>query len=294
MKWVWLRMLAKICAVTLLLTVAGLVFAQDYETLGKNLILDLLARRFEKVASQFNDSWAQIMPPIEVANLLNAVFLNAGAFQAITGTRSEKSQGYHVVRVTCRFARSTTEFTISFDSNNRVAVLTASSTEPSFDENTDAKADIKRAIDAAAADEIRVLICWGANDDDGSRLFLASRREPAITTPAFFSNEYRAVNVNVGHLDRNIELARSYGAMLKADALPALTVLDSVGAVIANTNAATLRSDANPSTIDAVRLAAFLKSHQAPAPDAVAQFDTALKQAQKEGKAIFLWFSAPW
>jgi hypothetical protein len=288
-------MLSSLRVVTFFLTAtASLVFAKDYETLGKNVVQDLLARRFEKVASQVNESWAKIMPPSEMAKFLNAVFLNSGAFQTFAGTRSEEEQGYHVVFVTCRFEKNIVEFTVSFDPKDRVAVITASPAKPSFDEKADARIAIKMAVDAAAADDIRVLIAWVSNDDKGSTLFLDSRRAPAVATPAFFSNEYRTVNVNVGHIDRNVELAKSYGAMLKADALPALTVLDSAGTVIANTNAGTLRPDANPSGIDPEKLAAFLESHQAPPPDAVAQFEASLKRAHKEGKTVFVWFSAPW
>ena len=102
------------------------------------------------------------------------------------------------------------------------------------------------------------------------------------------------MNVNVGHLDKNVDLAKSYGVTLKADGLPALTVLDAAGKVLANTDAVALRLDADPAGIDPVKLAAFLKSHQAPAPDAVAPFEAALKQAKREGKTVFVWFSAPW
>jgi len=111
---------------------------------------------------------------------------------------------------------------------------------------------------------------------------------------AFFSDEYKSVNVDVGHINKNIDLAKSYGVRLKADAFPALTVLDSAGMVIANTNASSLRPDADPTGIDALKVAAFLKSHQAPAPDAVAPFEVALKQAKQQGKIVFVWFSAPW
>jgi hypothetical protein len=163
-----------------------------------------------------------------------------------------------------------------------------------FNEKTDAKAAIKSAVDAAATDGIRVLITWGTNDDNGSTLFLASKQAPAVSKLAFFSDEYKTVNVNIGHMDKNINLAKSYGAKLKADALPALTVLDSAGVVIANTNAFALRPNDDPAGIDAVKVAAFLKSHQAPAPDAVAPFEAALKQAKTEGKTVFVWFSAPW
>ncbi len=165
---------------------------------------------------------------------------------------------------------------------------------PPFDEKADAKAAIKTALEAVAADGIRVLIIWGANDDTGSTQLMAARRSPAISQPAFLSDEYRAVNVNVGHLDRNVDLARSYGVTPKADAIPALTVLDAAGKVLANTTAAALRPDRDPAGIDPEKLAAFLKSHQAPAPDAVAPFEAALKQAKIEGKTVFVWFSAPW
>ncbi len=165
---------------------------------------------------------------------------------------------------------------------------------PPFDEKADAKSAIKAAVTSAAIDDIRVLVAWGANDDNGSTQFIAARRSPAITQPGFFSDEYKIVNVNVGHLDRNVDLAKSYRVGLRADALPALTVLDSTGKVLANTDAATLRPDADPAGIDPAKLAAFLKSHQAPAPDALALYEAALKQAKKEGKMVFVRFAAPW
>ena len=165
---------------------------------------------------------------------------------------------------------------------------------PPFDEKADAKAAIEAAVHAAATDDIRVLVAWGANDDPGSTAFIAARRSPLITQPAFFSDEYKIVNVNVGHLDRNVELAGSYGVALKSDALPALTVLDAQGEIVANTNAAALRPEDNPAGIDPQKIAAFLKSNQAPAPDAVAPFEAAVEQARQQGKTVFVWFSAPW
>jgi hypothetical protein len=165
---------------------------------------------------------------------------------------------------------------------------------PPFSENADPKDAIRKALEAAAADSIRVLIVWGADDDKGSAQFLAARGAPAIAQPRFFSDEYRTVYLNVGRLDKNIELAKGYGAKLTAEALPALTVLDADGKVIADTNATALRPDADLHGIDPVKLGAFLKSHQAPAPDAVAPFEAALKQAKSQGKIVLVWFSAPW
>ena len=167
---------------------------------------------------------------------------------------------------------------------------------PLYDEKADAKAAIEAAVRAAATDGIRVLINWGANDDSGSKKFADARKAPEIiqATPSFFSDEYKIVNVDVGHLDKNLDVARTYGVKLSAGALPALTILDTTGKVIANTTAAALRPEGDSEGIAAPKLAAFLKQHQAPAPDAVAPFEAALKQAKTEGKSVFVWFSAPW
>ncbi len=167
---------------------------------------------------------------------------------------------------------------------------------PLYDEKADAKAAIEAAVHSAATDGIRVLINWGANEDPGSKKFAEARRAPAIieSTPSFFSDEYRVVNVDVGHLDKNADLAKVYGATLLPDGLPALTILDATGKVVVNTTAAKLRPEGDSGGIDPPKLAAFLKRYQAPAPDAVAPFEAALNQAKSEGKTVFVWFSAPW
>ncbi len=167
---------------------------------------------------------------------------------------------------------------------------------PPYNERADAKAAIETAVRAAATDGIRVLINWGANDDAGSKKFADAKKSPELaqSTPSFFSDEYKLVNVNIGHLDKNLDLAQTYGVKLSTDALPALTILDATGKVIANTTAAALRPEGDGAGIDARKVAMFLKQHQAPAPDAVALFEAALKQAKAEGKSVFVWFSAPW
>jgi len=287
-------MISKILVMITILSLACLVYAQDCETLSENLAQDLLAGRYENVTSLFNENLARTMPANTLQIFSNSVFSSAGEFHKIAGIRSEKSGTSQVVYVTCQFDKYAVDLIISFDSENRVSSLAPGRREPRFDEKADAKAAIKTALDAAAVDEIRVVIVWGANDDRGSRSFLASGQAPAISTPAFFRNEYRTVNVDVGHTERNRDLAKGYNAALNAEALPALTVLDSNGAVIANTNADSLRPDADPSGIDPEKIALFLNLHKAPAPNAVAQFEDALKKAKKENNLIFVWFSAPW
>ena len=110
----------------------------------------------------------------------------------------------------------------------------------------------------------------------------------------FFSDEYKVVLVDVGHLDQNVDIAASYGLRLDADVLPAMTVLDAKGKVVSNATAADLVAELGAPVIDAKNLLAFLKAHQAPAPNDTASFDAALKQARQADKYVFVWFSAPW
>ena len=164
---------------------------------------------------------------------------------------------------------------------------------PLFSADADAKERIAATIEMAATDEIRALIVWGANDNPLSLSYGDARKAPEIARSTFFSDEYKVVHVDVGHLNKNVELAKSYGAKLTSDALPALTVLDDHGRPVAQATAADLAA-ADRRSIDATKVAAFLKANQAPAPDAVAPFEAAVQQAKTSGKYVFLWFSAPW
>jgi thioredoxin 1 len=161
-----------------------------------------------------------------------------------------------------------------------------------YDETADAKAQIAKAVAAAATDDIRVLINWGANDDDRCKAFVAAQRSRGVSG-TFFSDEYRQVYVDVWHLDKNLDVAASYGATLDAGALPALTVLDQRGKVVANVSSRDLAAGA-PNTFDPALISSFLRTYQAPAPDAIAPFEAAVTQAKRDGKTVMVWFSAPW
>lgn len=164
---------------------------------------------------------------------------------------------------------------------------------PLYNPAADAKAAIATALKFAKEDGIRVLVNFGANDDEGSKAFAAARRTRELSP--LFADEYRMVNVDVGSLDRNLEVATAYGLTPKAGELPAIVLLDDSGKVLARASASTFRSEADPKAHDPVKIAAFLKSHQAPPPpDAQPVFDAAALQAKREGKSLFVWFSAPW
>lgn len=161
-----------------------------------------------------------------------------------------------------------------------------------YDEQADAKTLIATAVKSAATDGIRVLINWGANDDERSKAYIAAQRSRDVKS-TFFSDEYRQVYIDVGRLDKNLDVARQYGAVLRPGKLPALTVLDDRGKVLTSISSLDLAA-ADGVAFDTTKISTFLSAHQAPAPDAVAPFEAAVKQAKRDGKTVFVWFSAPW
>jgi hypothetical protein len=173
-------------------------------------------------------------------------------------------------------------------------VAAARPAPPLYDPAADAKKLIEAAIKSANVDDIRVLINWGANDDPASVRFGQVLKTPEVTRTRYAADEYRIVNVDVGHLDKNLDLARTYGATLSSGALPALTVLDQKGKIVAQARATDFISTSDPAAFDPNKVAAFLTKNQALAPDALPLFEAAVKQANQDGKYVFVWFSAPW
>jgi hypothetical protein len=170
-----------------------------------------------------------------------------------------------------------------------------------YNETADARAQIDAALKAAAEDDIRVLINWGANDDEACTRFQQDMNGRGSANPSYevirtkLSNEYRYVRVNVGRLDRRLDVAAAYGVTVSAGSLPHLTVLDRQGAVLAQQPGRELASAPGGATVyDPDKIAAFLKQHQVPPVAAAPLMAAALAEAKRDGKYVFLWFSAPW
>lgn len=170
-----------------------------------------------------------------------------------------------------------------------------------YSETADARAQIDAALRAAAEDDIRVLVNWGANDDEACTKFQQDVNGRGSSNPAYevirtkLSNEYRAVRIDVGRLDKNLDVAAAYGVRLSAGALPHLTVLDKHGNVLAQQPARELAAQPGGSTVyDPEKIAAFLKTHQVAPIPAEPLLAAALAEARRDGKYVFLWFSAPW
>lgn len=111
-----------------------------------------------------------------------------------------------------------------------------------YDEAADAKADIKQALNQAAAAKLPVLVVFGANwCADCKVLDMALKQGNAAPLVA---REFRIVKVDVGRFDRNVEVAESYGVPLKKG-IPAVAVLTSGNEVLYVTRAGELADARN-------------------------------------------------
>jgi thioredoxin 1 len=98
-----------------------------------------------------------------------------------------------------------------------------------YDESADAKAEIAQAASQARADHKRILLVFGGNWC-GDCLALDRRFHEAPAQPVVESN-FHVVHVDIGHADKNLDLADKYGIPLKKG-VPAIAVLDSDGKLL--------------------------------------------------------------
>jgi thiol:disulfide interchange protein len=167
---------------------------------------------------------------------------------------------------------------------------------PLYDSTADAKAQIAAAVARAAKDNKRVLIQWGAEWCGWCHLLHATfTSDPAVKKQLAY--EYEVVHVDIGRWDKNMDLAASYGADLKASGVPFLTVLDAQGKPVANQETGSLELKNAPDDKpghDPAAVLAFLKKHQAPPITSDELMRAALSKAGAENKRVFLHFGAPW
>lgn len=163
-----------------------------------------------------------------------------------------------------------------------------------YDEAADARAEVAAAVERAAHDNKRVLVQWGANWCGWCHLLHElCAKDPQVAKELLY--EYEVVLVDIGRWDKNFDLADEYGAKIKDNGVPYLTVLDGAGKVLANQETSSLeKKDYEKPAHDPEKVLGFLKSHEATPLVAQDQLDGALAKATKEEKRVFLHFGAPW
>jgi thiol-disulfide isomerase/thioredoxin len=95
-----------------------------------------------------------------------------------------------------------------------------------YDPTADAKADVARAEAKAKASHKLLLIDLGGNWCGDCRVLAGVMRLPEVA--AFVNAHYVFVPVDVGRMDRNLDIPGRWGAR-KLDGVPSLLVVDSHG-----------------------------------------------------------------
>ena len=165
---------------------------------------------------------------------------------------------------------------------------------PIYDEQADAAAEITAALANAKSFNRRVLIQWGANWCGWChrlhQLFDEHHKvHVALTT------EYDFVLVDVGQFDKNLDLAEQYGADLRGNGLPFLTVLDAEGQVVTHQETSSLESkEEGLQEHDADQVLGFLLQNRVEARKATEYLKGAKALSKSRGKSLFLHFGADW
>jgi thioredoxin 1 len=98
-----------------------------------------------------------------------------------------------------------------------------------YDQNADAHAEVRDALARAAHEHKRVILDFGGNwCGDCQVLDIYFHQDP---NAALLTANYILVDIDIGHMDKNVDIARQYDVPLQKG-VPALAVLDANGRLL--------------------------------------------------------------
>jgi thioredoxin 1 len=98
-----------------------------------------------------------------------------------------------------------------------------------YNENADAHAEVRDALARAAQQHKRIILDFGGNwCGDCQVLDIYFHQEP---NAALLADNYILVDIDIGHMDRNVDIAQRYNVPLQKG-VPALAVLDGHGRLL--------------------------------------------------------------
>ena len=89
-----------------------------------------------------------------------------------------------------------------------------------YDENADARQQIKQALTQAASEHKTVIIVFGANWCPDCRMLEYAMNKG--TSASLIQKDFEVVKISVGRFDKNVDVAASYGVPLK-EGIPAVS-----------------------------------------------------------------------
>lgn len=93
-----------------------------------------------------------------------------------------------------------------------------------YDEKADASADVDRALARAKAGGKRVMITMGGNWCGDCRILAATLQLPEMK--AWVSRNFETVDVDVGRMDKNLQVPARYGVTTRLEGVPAILIID--------------------------------------------------------------------
>jgi protein disulfide-isomerase len=107
--------------------------------------------------------------------------------------------------------------------------LSTAAAETPYDEKADAKLEIKQALAEGAKTKTPIIVVFGANWCGDCKMLDSAMKKGA--SASLLSRDFKIVKVDVGHFDKNVDVATSYGVPLKKG-IPAVAILSVKGEVL--------------------------------------------------------------
>jgi len=102
--------------------------------------------------------------------------------------------------------------------------VSATAADNPYNEAADAKLEIDQALTQSAATMTPIILVFGANWCGDCKMLDAAMKNGA--SASLLSRDFKIVKVNVGHFDKNLDLAKSYEVPL-SKGIPAVVVISS-------------------------------------------------------------------
>jgi len=98
-----------------------------------------------------------------------------------------------------------------------------------YNETADAKLDLKQALTQAATNQTPIIIVFGANWCGDCKM-LDTAMKTGASAP-LLARDFIIVKVNVGHWDKNFDIAKTYGVPLEKG-IPAVAIISAKNEVL--------------------------------------------------------------
>ena len=107
--------------------------------------------------------------------------------------------------------------------------VAATAADTPYNETADAKLEISQALTQAATNKTPIIVVFGANWCGDCQMLNIAMTSGA--SASLLSRDFKIVKVNVGHFDKNLDVAKSYGVPLEKG-IPAVVIISAKNEVL--------------------------------------------------------------